>query len=69
VKRDLKATDVIAQACQDAFAAGHRDWKKIRAEIADKFASLDGYDRASVENQLKLMLTREPDEIHSVVKH
>jgi hypothetical protein len=69
VKQNPKAEAVIAEACAAAMTAGANDWATIRDRIKAHIAALPSDEQAGVQDQLRLMISREIDQSHTPVTH
>ena len=69
MKRQVKAVDVIGEACAQALARGETDWTSIRSAIDKRLDDMEAEDRAFMMRELNLMLSREEDQTHQAVKH
>jgi hypothetical protein len=69
VKPNLNIEEVVASACEDAMREGLTQWKGIRASVTRSLEERSPEDRDALENALRMMVSREEDQFHNVVKH
>jgi hypothetical protein len=69
VKQNVKAEEIVAEACASMLTQNGLAWSEVRKAIKAKIAELPEEDRMSVENELRLMLSRDEDQTHNVVAH
>jgi hypothetical protein len=69
MKQNVKAEEIVAEACASVMIKNGLPWSEVRKAIKAKIAELPEEDRMSVENELRLMLSRDEDQTHNVVVH
>jgi hypothetical protein len=69
VKPNLNIEEVVASACEDALRDGATQWKGIREAVSRSLEEQSPEVRDTLENALRLMVSREEDQSHNAVKH